>query len=42
MQKGLDSLKTAIEKDATLKAKAKDDCEFLKWRANDQFKTLVN
>ena len=40
--KGLDSLKTAIEKDATLKAKAKDDCEFLKWRANDQFKTLVN
>jgi tetratricopeptide (TPR) repeat protein len=40
--KGLDSLKTAIEKDATLKAIAKDDCEFLKWRSNDQFKTLVN
>ncbi len=40
--KGLDSLKTAIEKDASLKAKAKDDCEFLKWRANEQFKSLVN
>jgi tetratricopeptide (TPR) repeat protein len=40
--KGLDSLKTAIEKDATLKALAKDDCEFLKWRSNDQFKSLVN
>jgi tetratricopeptide (TPR) repeat protein len=40
--KGLDSLKTAIEKDASLKAIAKDDCEFLKWRSNDQFKTLVN
>ena len=40
--KGLDSLKTAIEKDASLKAKAKDDCEFLKWRANDQFKSLLN
>jgi tetratricopeptide (TPR) repeat protein len=40
--KGLDSLKTAIEKDASLKAVAKDDCEFLKWRNEEQFKTLVN
>ena len=40
--KGLDSLKTAIEKDAALKALAKDDCEFLKWRSDEQFKSLVN
>ncbi len=39
---GLGSLKTAIEKDASLKAAAKDDCEFLKWRENADFKALTN
>ncbi len=39
---GLASLKTAIEKDGSLKAAAKDDCEFLKWRDNADFKALVN
>lgn len=39
---GLSNLKTAIEKDASLKAAAKDDCEFLKWRDNADFKALTN
>ncbi|HEX7414182.1 MAG TPA: tetratricopeptide repeat protein [Bacteroidia bacterium] len=39
---GIASLKTAIEKDASLKAMAKDDCEFLKWRDNADFKSLIN
>ena len=39
---GLASLKTAIEKDASLKAWDKDDAEFLKWRENADFKALVN
>jgi tetratricopeptide (TPR) repeat protein len=39
---GLAFLKTAIEKDASLKAMAKDDCEFLKWRDNADFKSLAN
>jgi Flp pilus assembly protein TadD len=38
---GMASLKTAIEKDGSLKAMAKDDCEFLKWRENADFKALV-
>ncbi len=39
---GMAALKTAIEKDASLKAAAKDDCEFLKWRDNADFKSLTN
>jgi tetratricopeptide (TPR) repeat protein len=39
---GLANLKTAIEKDGSLKAAAKDDCEFLKWRENAGFKALTN
>ncbi len=39
---GLAFLKTAIEKDASLKAMAKDDCEFLKWRDNADFKSTTN
>ncbi|MGZ3866940.1 MAG: tetratricopeptide repeat protein [Bacteroidia bacterium] len=39
---GLANLKTAIEKDGSLKAAAKDDCEFLKWRENADFKALTN
>lgn len=39
---GLSNLKTAIEKDGSLKAMAKDDCEFLKWRENSEFKSLTN
>lgn len=39
---GLASLKTAIEKDASLKAAAKDDAEFLKWKDNADYKALVN
>jgi Flp pilus assembly protein TadD len=38
---GLAQLKTAIDKDASLKGAAKDDCEFLKWRDNADFKSLV-
>jgi tetratricopeptide (TPR) repeat protein len=38
---GMSNLKTAIEKDGSLKAMAKDDCEFLKWRDNADFKSLV-
>ena len=36
------NLKTAIEKDGTLKALAKDDAEFIKVRENADFKALVN
>jgi tetratricopeptide (TPR) repeat protein len=39
---GLSNLKTAIEKDGSLKAMAKDDCEFLKWRSNADFKAMTN
>ena len=39
---GVATLKTAIEKDASLKAMAKDDCEFLKWRDNADFKSMTN
>ncbi|MFL5754510.1 MAG: tetratricopeptide repeat protein [Bacteroidia bacterium] len=39
---GLAALKTAIEKDGSLKAMAKDDCEFLKWRDNADFKGLTS
>jgi tetratricopeptide (TPR) repeat protein len=35
------NLKTAIEKDASLKAMAKDDAEFIKFRANADFIALV-
>jgi tetratricopeptide (TPR) repeat protein len=38
---GMTNLKTAIEKDGSLKAMAKDDCEFLKWRENADFKSMV-
>ncbi len=36
------NLKTAIEKDGSLKAMAKDDAEFIKLRDNADFKGLVN
>lgn len=36
------NLKTAIEKDGSLKAAAKDDAEFIKLRDNAEFKALVN
>jgi len=36
-----DNLKTAFDKEASLKAYAKDDLEFLKYRTNDTFKTLL-
>jgi tetratricopeptide (TPR) repeat protein len=39
---GIAFLKTATDKDASLKAAAKDDCEFLKWRDNADFKALTN
>lgn len=39
---GLTSLKTAIEKDGSLKAMAKDDAEFIKWRDNAEFKGMTN
>ncbi len=38
----IDNLKTAISKDASLKAKAKADLEFLKMRENSDFKSLTN
>lgn len=38
---GLNALKDAISKDASLKARAKDDAEFIKWRDNSDFKALV-
>jgi tetratricopeptide (TPR) repeat protein len=38
---GLAALKTAIEKDGSLKAMAKDDAEFIKWRDNADFKGLT-
>ena len=39
---GLGFLKTAIEKDGSLKTLAKEDCEFIKWRANGDFSSLTN
>ncbi len=36
------NLKTAIEKDGSLKAAAKDDAEFIKSRDNAEFKAMVN
>ena len=38
----INNLKLAIDKDASYKSKAKDDCEFLKSRGNADFKALVN
>lgn len=38
----IDNLRTAIQKDASLKGKAKTDMEFLKMRDNADFKSLVN
>ncbi len=38
----MSNLKTAIGKDASLKAMAKDDCEFLKWRNEADFKAMTN
>lgn len=38
---GLAALKTAIEKDGSLKSLAKDDCEFIKWRSNADFSSLT-
>lgn len=36
------NLKVAIQKDASFKAMAKDDAEFIKFRDNAEFKALVN
>jgi len=36
------NLKSAIEKDGSLKAAAKDDAEFIKLRDNADFKSLAN
>ena len=36
------NLKAAIQKDASFKQMAKDDAEFIKFRANADFKTLTN
>ncbi|MBS1634522.1 MAG: hypothetical protein JST26_01280 [Bacteroidetes bacterium] len=38
----INNLKTAIEKDGSLKAMAKDDAEFIKLRENAEFKALAN
>ena len=38
----INNLKTAVEKDGSLKAMAKDDAEFLKLRDNAEFKALAN
>lgn len=38
----INNLKTAIEKDGSLKAAAKDDAEFIKLRENADFKGLTN
>lgn len=38
----ISNLKTAIEKDGTLKAAAKDDAEFIKLKADSGFTALVN
>jgi hypothetical protein len=40
--KFINNLKTAIEKDGSLKAWAKDDAEFIKLRDNADFKALAN
>ena len=39
-EKVLSNLKTAIGKDASLRAKAKDDAEFIKYREDADFKSL--
>ncbi len=38
----ISNLKTAIGKDASLKAYAKDDAEFIKMRSNSEFTALIN
>jgi tetratricopeptide (TPR) repeat protein len=38
----ISNLKTAIEKDGSLKAAAKDDAEFIKLRENAEFKAIAN
>ena len=38
----INNLKTAVEKDGSLKAAAKDDAEFIKLRENADFKALAN
>lgn len=38
----INNLKTAVEKDGSLKAAAKDDAEFIKLRDNADFKALAN
>lgn len=38
----ISNLKTAIAKDASLKAYAKDDAEFIKLRSNSEFTALIN
>ncbi|PIQ17086.1 MAG: hypothetical protein COW67_00210 [Flavobacteriales bacterium CG18_big_fil_WC_8_21_14_2_50_32_9] len=38
----VDNLKTATSKDASLKAKAKDDAEFIKYRDDAEFQSTVN
>jgi len=37
----INNLKTAIQKDASLKEKAKTDMEFFKYRENADFKSIV-
>ena len=39
-EKVLSNLKTAISKDASLRAKAKDDAEFIKYRTDSDFSSL--
>jgi Flp pilus assembly protein TadD/outer membrane protein OmpA-like peptidoglycan-associated protein len=39
---GLASLKTAIEKDGSFKAMAKEDAEFMKWRNEGTFTSMMN
>ncbi len=39
-EKVLSNLRTAIGKDASLRAKAKDDAEFIKYREDADFKSL--
>jgi len=37
----INNLKTAVTKDASFKMKAKEDCEFLKFRENADFKAVI-
>jgi hypothetical protein len=39
---GLSALKTAIEKDGSMKTWAKEDAEFIKWRADATFTGMTN